>query len=142
MSTRIAESRWEGNLPGGKGRMKVGSGALDVPYSFSSRFEEGPGSNPEELVGAALSGCFSMFLSNVLSQDGHEPTSITTEAKVHLGQVEGAPKITRIELDCEGVVPGIGEDLFMEKAELSKKQCPVSQALAGTEVVLHAHLKA
>jgi lipoyl-dependent peroxiredoxin len=141
MSVRTAESRWEGTLKDGTGTMKVGSGAFEGAYSFASRFEEGDGTNPEELIGAAHSGCFSMFLSAVLSKDGYKPTSVVTRAKVHLGKVDDAPTITKIELDCEAVVPDLEESVFHEKAELSKKGCPVSKALAGTEIVLNARLK-
>lgn len=141
MSVRTAESLWEGTLKDGKGTMKIGSGAFEGAYSFASRFEEGPGTNPDELIGAASSGCFSMFLSALLSKEGLNPTSITTQAKVHLGKVDDAPTITKIELDCVAVVPGLEESVFQEKAEMAKKACPVSKALAGTEIVLNAVLK-
>lgn len=141
MSLRKAESRWEGGLKDGRGTMKLGSGAFTGPYSFSSRFEEGPGTNPEELIGAALSGCFSMFLAGTLAQEGHPPTSITTRASVHLGEVAGQPRLTRIELDCEAVVPGLSEELFQEKATFSKANCPISNALSGPEISLRARLQ-
>lgn len=141
MSVRTAESRWEGTLKEGQGKMKFGSGAFDGAYSFSSRFEEGEGTNPEELIGAAHSGCFSMFLAALLSKEGLNPTSVTTTAKVHLGKVNDAPTITKIELNCEAVVPGVDEGKFQEAAEAAKKGCPVSKALAGPEIVLNARLK-
>lgn len=141
MSIRTAESIWEGTLKEGQGRMKFGSGAFDGSYSFSSRFEEGEGTNPEELIGAAHSGCFSMFLAALLSKEGHNPTSVLTRAKVHLGKVNDAPTITKIELDCEAVVPGLDESVFQKTAETAKSGCPVSKALAGPEIVLTARLK-
>lgn len=141
MSVRTAESRWEGTLKEGQGKMKVGSGAFEGPFSFASRFEEGQGTNPEELIGAAHSGCFSMFLSALLSKEGLNPKSIVTQAKVHLGKVDDAPTITRIELACEAEVPGLEESVFNEKVEVAKAKCPVSKALAGPEIVVTARLK-
>lgn len=120
--------------------MKAGSGAFEGPYSFSSRFEEGAGTNPEEMIGAAHSGCFSMFLSGLLSKEGFKPTSIRTTARVHLGKVDGAPKITLIELETEGEVPGVDPATFQQKADEAKKNCPISKALAATEVSLKARL--
>ncbi|GAB4450511.1 MAG: OsmC family protein [Anaerolineae bacterium] len=141
MPVRNAEAVWEGNLKQGKGVMKLGSGAFDGPFSFSTRFEEEPGTNPEELIGAAHAGCFSMFLSAVLTNAGFPPNRIHTTAKVHLGQVDGAPWITKIELTTEAEVPGVDEATFMEQVEASKNGCPVSKALAGVkEVTVNATL--
>jgi osmotically inducible protein OsmC len=141
MSVRNATSVWEGNLQKGKGEMKLGSGACEVPFSFSTRFEEEPGTNPEELIGAAHSGCFSMFLSAVLSKAGFPPNKIETNAQVHLEQVDGAPWITKIHLICRANVPGVDEATFMEQVEASKTGCPVSKALAGVkEVTVDAQL--
>jgi osmotically inducible protein OsmC len=140
MAVRNAEAVWEGNLQEGHGVVKVGSGAFEGPYTYKSRFEEGPGTNPEELVGAAHAGCFSMFLSAVLSKAGHAVKSVRTTAKVYLGTVDGAPTITKIELDTVAEVPGLDEATFMEHAEASKKGCPVSKALTGTEIALNARL--
>ena len=140
MAVRNAEAVWEGNLKEGHGDMKVGSGAFEVPYSYQTRFEEEPGTNPEELVGAAHAGCFSMYLSAVISGAGHTVKRIHTTARVHLGAVDGAPTITKIELDTQAEVPGLDEASFMEHAEASKKGCPVSKALAGPEIVLNAKL--
>ena len=140
MPVRNAEAVWEGNLKEGHGTMKVGSGAFEGPYSYQTRFEEEPGTNPEELIGAAHAGCFSMYLSAVLSGAGHVPNRVHTTAKVHLGQVNNAPTITKIELDTEADVPGLDESTFLEHAEASKKGCPVSKALAATEIVLNARL--
>lgn len=140
MPVRNAKAVWEGNLREGKGTMKLGSGAFEGSYSFASRFEEGTGTNPEELVGAAHAGCFSMFLSAVLSEAGFVPNRIHTTATVHLDQVEGAPWITRIRLDCEADVPGVDEETFAEKVEASKKGCPVSKALKGVDISVDAKL--
>ena len=140
MPIRIADAIWEGNLKDGKGRMKLGGGAFDGAYSFSSRFEEGTGTNPEELIGAALAGCFSMALAHGLSQSGYTPNQIHTTARVKIEKLEDGFKITSIALDTEARVPGIGEQAFIEKAEITKKTCPVSKALTGTEIKLQAKL--
>ncbi len=140
MPVRKADAVWEGNLKDGRGRMKLGSGAFDGAYSFSSRFEEGTGANPEELIGAALAGCFSMALANGLAQAGYVPRRIHTNAAVRIEKLEEGFKITSITLDTDAEVPGIDEKVFMEKAEITKKACPVSKALTGTEIKLHARL--
>lgn len=140
MPLRRADAIWEGNLKDGKGRMKLGSGAFEGPYSFSSRFEEGLGTNPEELIGAALAGCFSMALAHGLAQAGYLPKRVSTNARVKIEKIEEGFKITSILLDTEADVPGIGEQAFMEKAEITKKTCPVSKALTGTEIILQAKL--
>jgi lipoyl-dependent peroxiredoxin len=137
MSVRNAEAIWEGNLQEGRGTFKVGSGAFEGAYTYKTRFEEEPGTNPEELIGAAHASCFSMFLSAVLSKAGYTVKRVHTTAKVHLGE---GPTITKIELDTEAEVPGLDEAKFMEHAETSKKGCPVSKALAGPEIVLNAKL--
>ena len=137
MAIRESTAVWKGNLLQGKGTMRLGSGAWEGEYTRASRFEEGPGTNPEELVGAAHAGCFSMFLSAILSKAGHVPTNIATTATVHLGD---GPKITLIELSTVGEVPGIDEKTFLEFAEQAKKGCPVSQALAAVEIHLAARL--
>jgi len=141
MTTRTSSAVWEGNLKEGKGTMKVGRNAYEGPFSFASRFENGTGTNPEELIGAAEAGCFSMALSNGLTKAGHNPKRVSTTAKVNLEMVGGGPKITSIELDTEGEVPGIDEAKFKEIAEQTKKACPVSVALSGTEIKLNARLK-
>lgn len=117
--------------------MRLGSGAYEGAFSRASRFEDGPGTNPEELIGAAHAGCFSMYLSLILSNADHVPTRIDTTAKVHLGE---GPKITLIELSTVGEVPGIDEKTFIEFAEQAKKGCPVSQALAAVDMNLTASL--
>ena len=140
MVTRAGSAVWEGTLREGKGAVKLGSGAYEGPYSFASRFESGSGTNPEELIGAAHAGCFSMALSAGLTKAGFSPKRIATTAKVHLENVGGSFKITSIELETEAEIPGIEEQTFLEQAETAKKNCPVSQALAGTEIKLHARL--
>ncbi len=140
MAIRNAEAVWEGNLPQGKGTVKLGSGAFEGAYSFASRFEEGTGTNPEELIGAAHAGCFTMFLSAILSDAGYIPNRIHTTATVHLEQVDGAPWITRIHLNSEADVPGVDERTFGEKVQESKTGCPVSKALKGVDISVDATL--
>ena len=140
MAVRSASAVWQGKLKDGQGTMKLGSGAFEGAYTFASRFEEGEGTNPEELVGAAQAGCFSMFLAAVLGNEGYSPTRVATTATVHLGTADGGPKILTIELDTEAEVPDLDEKTFLEAAENSKKNCPVSKALAGTEIKLRARL--
>jgi len=140
MATRTGSAVWEGTLKEGRGTMKLGSGAFEGPYSFSSRFEEGNGTNPEELIGAAEAGCYSMALSANLEKAGHPAKRISTTATVKLEMVGGGPKITTIDLKTEADVPGIDEAKFREQAELTKKTCPVSVALAGTQINLDAKL--
>ncbi len=137
MAIRESSAVWQGSSREGKGSMRLGSGAYEGEYTHASRFEDAPGTNPEELIGAAHAGCFSMFLASVLSKAGHVPTRITTSAKVHLG---AGAKITLIELSTIGEVPGIDEQAFLEFAEQAKKGCPVSQALAAVEISLTARL--
>jgi osmotically inducible protein OsmC len=129
---RTSEALWEGNIKKGKGTIKVGSGSIRGKYSFGSRFEHGAGTNPEELIGAAHAGCFNMALTMVLEKSGYYNVDhIHTIAKVSVDKVGEGYKITHIELDTEGRVPGCDEKTFMEKAELAKKNCPVSMALTG-----------
>ena len=140
MVMRTSDAEWRGDLKSGKGSMRLGSGAFEGTYSFPSRFESGQGTNPEELIAAAHAGCFSMAFSHGLSQAGHTPTRVHTTARVHLEQAGGGFAITRIELDCEAEVPGIDEAAFRQQADEAKKNCPVSKALAGTEITLNARL--
>jgi osmotically inducible protein OsmC len=140
MAVRISEAEWKGNLREGQGTMKLGSGAFEGPYSFPSRFESGAGTNPEELIGAAHAGCFSMALSAGLAKAGFIPTRVHTTAKVHLEPVEGGFAITKIELATEAQIPGIDNSTFQQQAEAAKKGCPVSKALAGTAITLTAKL--
>jgi osmotically inducible protein OsmC len=140
MATRTGSAVWEGTLKGGKGTVKLGSGAFEGAYSFSSRFENGSGTNPEELIGAAEAGCYSMALSANLEKAGHPAKRINTTAKVTIEAIGGGPKITSIDLDVEAEVPGIDEDKFREQAEQTKKTCPVSVALSGTQINLKTKL--
>jgi osmotically inducible protein OsmC len=140
MAIRTGQAVWEGNLRDGKGTVKLGSGAFEGQYSFSSRFEEGKGTNPEELIGAAHAGCFSMALSGALTEAGFTPKKITTTANVHLQKGEKGFRITLIELNTEAQIPRIDKNRFQEIAESAKKNCPVSQALAATEIKLQAQL--
>jgi len=140
MATRTGSATWEGTLKGGQGRMKLGSGAYEGAYSFSSRFEEGTGTNPEELIGAAEAGCFSMALSVGLEKAGFPPKKISTTAKVKLEKVGEAFRITEINLETEADVPGIDDKKFQETAEQTKKNCPVSVAFGGTQIHLKAAL--
>ena len=121
--------------------MALGSKAYEGSYSYVSRFEEGTGTNPEELIAAAHAGCFSMAFANILSQAGHTPNSIETEARVHFERVEGGFRITRIDLVTRGDVPDIDEAEFNKHAETAKATCPVSRALAAVpEITLSATL--
>ena len=141
MPTRKAEAQWEGNLAEGQGNLKVGSGAFEGPYSFKSRFEEGQSAtNPEELIGAAHAGCFTMALVAALSRAGHKPTRVHTTAQVKLEKVGDAFSITKIDLDTEAEIPGIDDATFQQFARDAKQNCPVSKALAGTEIGLNARL--
>lgn len=140
MATRSAEARWEGALADGSGTIRTETGSFEGPYSFRSRFEDGAGTNPEELIAAAHAGCFSMALSHELAEAGHVPTSVETTARVHLDKVEGGFGITSIELTTEAVVPGISEDEFQQHAQDAKVGCPVSKALAATPITLDATL--
>jgi len=140
MPVRKAEAKWEGRVQEGKGTVKLGSGAFEGEYSFKSRFEQGAGTNPEELIGAAHAGCFSMALSLFLEKAGFTPGFIETEAGVHIEQVGEGFKITRIDLVTEAKVSDISDADFQKQAENAKKNCPVSVALAGTEITLKAKL--
>ncbi len=133
---RKGSAQWNGDLKAGKGTVTVQSGTFDAQYSYKSRFEEGTGTNPEELIGAAHAGCYSMALANTLAEAGHTPDSIKTTAKV---KMEGL-KITEVLLETEGSVPGIDAAEFQGYAEDAKKNCPVSQALAALDIKLDAKL--
>ena len=141
MPTRKAEAEWKGNLAEGNGTLKVGSGAFEGSYSFKSRFEDGQSAtNPEELLGAAHAGCFTMALAAQLSRERFTPTRIHTEAKVRLEKVGEAFSITRIDLETEAQVPGIDDATFQKHASDAKQNCPLSKALAATEIHLTAKL--
>ena len=140
MPVRTAEAEWKGNLLQGQCRMKLGTGAFEGPFSFKSRMEEGTGTNPEELIGAAHAGCFSMAFSATLEKAGFTPKRVHTKADVRFDKVEGGFAITGIELTTEAEAPGIDQAKFQELAEAAKKGCPVSRALAGTNITLKATL--
>ena len=137
---RSADAVWNGDLRSGAGTMKTGSGALDGPYSFRSRMQDGAGTNPEELIGAAHAGCFSMALAFALATAGHPATRVHTSAKVHFDQVAGGFAITGIDLTTEAEVPGLDDAAFQQQAQTAKENCPVSKALAATPITLSAKL--
>ncbi len=138
MAVHKASASWQGTLKEGSGRMKLGSGAFEGPFSFGTRFGDTPGTNPEELIGAAHAGCFSMFLSALLEKAGHPVKEIRTTARVHLGE---GPSITKIELDTEAEVPGIDDATFQQNVQNAKTGCPVSKALSATAIEAKARLK-
>ena len=140
MPTRNADAVWNGDLKSGSGKIKLGSGAFEGAYSFSSRFESGTGTNPEELIAAAHAGCFSMALSHALATGGHTPKRVHTTAKVHLEKSEGGFSIPAIELVTEADVPGMDDKAFQQEAEKAKANCPVSKVLAGAKITLSAKL--
>lgn len=135
-----ATAEWTGNLQKGKGNMELGSGAFSGAFSFGTRFGADKGTNPEELIGAALAGCFSMALANGLSEAGHVPDAINTAAEVSFGVTDGGPAISGIHLSVQGRVPGLDQAVFSEFAEQTGKACPVSKALAGTSITVTAEL--
>ena len=141
MAIRVASAEWKGNLPRGSGTLETETGSVKGNYSFASRFEEGAGTNPEELIAAAHAGCFSMAFANGLAKAGHEAESIRTTARVFLEKGPEGFGISRIELDCVGSVPGLDEASFQEHAEGAKVGCPVSKALAATPIELVARLE-
>jgi osmotically inducible protein OsmC len=140
MPVRSADAVWEGDLKSGKGKVKLGSGAFEGQYSFSTRFEDGKGTNPEELIAGAHAACYSMALSVGLGKFGFVPTKISTTAKVTLDKVGDAFRITLIKLYTEAVVPKIDEKQFAQIAEGTKSACPVSVALSATKIELEAKL--
>ena len=131
MPTRTAHARWEGTIKEGKGTLDFGNGAFKGAYSFASRFENGKGTNPEELLGAAHAGCFAMALSLVLGMAGFTPDSIDATAHVTVKPMDGGFKITKSHIVCVANVPGIDLETFQTHAETARANCPVSQALAG-----------
>jgi lipoyl-dependent peroxiredoxin len=141
MPVRKAEATWIGTLREGKGTIKFGSGAYEGAYSFASRFEEGPGTNPEELLGAAHAGCFSMALSSALVRAGYTPARISTQAEVTLGKIDEKNRITHIHLITKVSVSGISVDNFLAIAEATKEGCPVSTALKSVPITLDAILE-
>ena len=140
MITRKAEAQWKGDVMKGTGSVKLGSGAFEGAYSFNTRFADGVGTNPEELIGAAHAGCYSMALSGVLTRAGTPPTSIHTTAQVQLDKTDAGFVISQIDLSTEGEVPGIDAAAFLAAAENAKVNCPVSKALASVPISLTAKL--
>jgi osmotically inducible protein OsmC len=135
---RHADAHWEGTLKDGGGSLKMESGAYEGPYTWADRFADGKGTNPEELLGAAHAGCYTMFLSAILTNNDFYPTRLDTQAAVHL---EDGPTITKIELSVEAVVDGLDEEQFQQFAQEAKEKCPVSKALAAVpEIALSARL--
>jgi osmotically inducible protein OsmC len=142
MATRNASAEWRGNLMEGDGKMALGSGAWEGPFTFKSRFEEGQGTNPEELIGAALAGCFTMQVSHALAEAGHTPDSVQTQAKVQIRNVDGNPTISQIDLVTRGRVPGLDDAAFQEAAKTAKDGCIISRALAGVgDITIDATLE-
>ena len=142
MATRNASARWQGTLLEGSGIVRTGKGGYEGNYSFKSRFQEGEGTNPEELIGAAHAGCFSMALAKALTDAGFPPTSVETTAAVHLEPVDGAQTITRIDLTTVAEAPGVDDAEFQKLAEATKHGCPISRLLEpGTEITLSATLR-
>jgi osmotically inducible protein OsmC len=142
MAIRNGNAVWEGNLKDGRGRLKLGSGVYEGPYTFLSRFEQGEGTNPDELIAAALAACYSMALAHGLDQAGHAPRRVSTRARAHLEKGADGFGITKIELETEAEVPGLDAAMFTEIAEKTKTACPVSKALAATPIHLSAKLLA
>jgi osmotically inducible protein OsmC len=139
---RTAHASWHGTVAEGEGTMGVGSGAFDGTFTLRSRIDEGVHStNPEELIGAGHAGCFTMSLANLMSEAGHPPASVDTTARVHLEELDAGFRITKIELDTVGDAEGMEQAMFAELAKRAKSTCPVSLALAGTEISLKATLK-
>jgi lipoyl-dependent peroxiredoxin len=141
MTERNGAAEWRGDVQNGSGTLTVGPGVFEGAYSFASRFGEGTGTNPEQLIAAAHAACYSMALSNIMSQAGHVPDSVQTTARVDLRNIDGAPTLSAIHLVTEGRVPGLDQDQFTTFAEQAKAGCPISRALAGVpEITLEAKL--
>jgi osmotically inducible protein OsmC len=141
MTVRDGDAEWRGDVLTGSGRITVGDGVFEGPYSFASRFEDGDGTNPEQLIVAALAGCFTMALSNLLAEAGHPPVSVRTHAVVHMRNSDGEISLSRIDLNTVGHVPGLAEPEFQRHGGEAKANCPVSRALAGIpDITLSAKL--
>jgi osmotically inducible protein OsmC len=135
MATRNASATWRGNLKEGDGTMALGSGVWEGPFSFKTRFEDGQGTNPEELIGAAEAGCFSMQLSATLAEAGHVPDSVETQARVHIRNIDGNPTISQIDLTTRAKVPGLDDETFQKTAQETKEVCIISRALGGVGTI-------
>ena len=140
MPTRSAKANWTGTLKTGNGHLESQSGQIKGDYSFPTRFEDAPGTNPEELIAAAHAGCYAMALSALLGEEGYEPQSIDSNAAVTLSEVDGKPTLTTVKLEVEGRIQGLDAEAFQRIAESAKDFCPVSRALAGVEITLSATL--
>ena len=140
MAIRTANAVWQGDLKGGKGSFRLGSGGIEGAYSFRTRFEDEPGTNPEELIAGAHASCYAMALSNGLATAGYTPESVSTTANVKFEKVEAGWRITNIHLLCEAKVPGIDAETFMEQAQAAKVGCPISNALSAVDITLDARL--
>jgi len=141
MAIRKGSAQWRGDLKGGEGDFTLGDGELSAPFSFESRFEEGSGSNPEELIGAAQAACYAMQLAAMLGEAGTPADSIRATAQVELRFLDDAPTITKIEIEAVGEVPGITQDQFTAKAQEAKQACLITRALAAVpEITLEARL--
>ena len=137
-----SEAHWKGGIKEGSGTIKLGSGAFEGPYGFKSRMSsESSETNPEELIGAAHAGCFSMALSGLLTKAGHPPTDIFTTAGVHLATEGDGFVISQIDLETSAIVPGLSEEEFLKYADIAKKTCPISKALAAVKIEFKANLK-
>ena len=142
MATRNAKATWRGNLKEGEGTMALGSGVWEGPFSYKTRFEDGQGTNPEELIGAAEAGCFTMQLSATLAEAGHVPDSVQTDAKVHIRNIDGAPTISKIELVTRAKVPGLDDETFQKTAQETREICIISRALGAVgEITVDATLE-
>lgn len=140
--TRTATVHWTGDVAHGRGSIATGSGKIAAEYSFGTRFSGDPGTNPEELLGAAHAACFTMAISGVLTRAGHPPTSLDTKAKVHLRRLEAGYEIGQIELEVTGTIPGVSAGEFTQMAEQAKETCPLSKALKAVPITLKATLLA
>ena len=141
MPVRTADAEWRGGLQDGSGLVRLGSKSFEGPYSFNSRFGDGKGTNPEELIGAAHAGCYSMALAASLGREKVTPKRIHTDAKVHIDRVGEGMAITKIELETNAVVPGVSQAVFDEKVAFSKQNCPITKALGGVpEITIKATL--
>jgi lipoyl-dependent peroxiredoxin len=140
MLVRTGDAKWEGTFKEGSGTMRLGTGAFEGAFSAGTRFEEEPGTNPEELIAAAFAGCYSMALTLNLEKAGHTPEHVNTEAKVHFEKLDQGFTMTKFVLSCEASVPGIDDEEFQKIAEATKTTCPVSRALASVPVELTATL--
>lgn len=140
MDPRTADAEWQGNLEEGRGTVRFGDGRFEQSYTAGSRFEQAPGTNPEELIAAAHASCFSMALAHTLAEAGTPAETVRTTAAVHLEKTEDGFAITRIDLRTEAAVSDIENDTFQEHAEEARATCPVSTALAGCEISLDARL--